>query len=81
MATPVSKKEIDGKTKIVWLEIRANKYSHEMELQINVPYEDKDSGQLRYSRNNAYIALIDVPEVVAEIVNAYEESTGEKLEL
>lgn len=81
MATSVKRAEVQEVTKEVWVEVRPNKNTKVMEMQVNLPYVNKSTGELAYSRNNVYIPIIDVRKVIEQMVESLNESTGSQLRL
>jgi len=62
-----------------FIDSRTNKYSGNREIQINETYQKGDMTEPTYGRKNVGINVIDIPAVVAALVELYEEETGNDL--
>lgn len=81
MAISVKRAEVQEVTKEVWVEVRPNKNTKVMEMQVNLPYVNNSTGELAYSRNNSYIPVVDIPNVLAQMIASYNEATDSNLVL
>ena len=63
-----------------FVQVMTNKYSKEVQIQINDTYFPKGSEELAYGRRGVNINVIDIPDVIAAISKLYKEETGKELE-